>query len=767
MSHGARQVKRRTFLLAGLGGGGALFLGWSLSPPRQRIYGAADPGPIDGAIRVNGWVTIATDETVTIVIPKAEMGQGAHTALAMLLAEELDCDWARVRVEQSPIDSIYNNLTVMSEGLPFHPDADNALVRGVKWMTDKTMREMGVMMTGASSSVRDCWMPMREAGASARAALLAAAAARLQVDVGTCRTARGFVICGEVRLRYGEVAEDAVNHRPTRVTLKNEASFTLIGRSTARLDSADKSTGRAQYGIDVNLPGMLYAAVAMSPTFGGTPDRFDRASAMAMPGVRAVVRLNGSRFGDAPGVAVIADSWWRAKKGVDALKIAWHAGPHAALSSAAIMARLRAAAATTDGLPIRTVGDTDAALANAAQRVTASYEAPYLAHATMEPMNATVRLSDEGTADLWVGTQVPGFARKAVADIAGIPESQVTVHQTLIGGGFGRRLDVDFIAQAAAIAGVYPNVPIQLIWTREEDMRHDLYRPAAVSQLMGGLDADGRVTAFVAHSASQTPIAKLGERVGYLALSMSPDRTTAEGTWDQPYAFATMRSSHANVELPVPVGSWRSVGHSHQGFFVEAFLDELAAAAGDDAVAFRAALLQRHPRALRVLQLAATKSGWGTPLPAARDGQPKARGVALHAAFGTVVAQVAEVSLTRDRAIRVHRMVCVVDCGFPVNPNIIAQQVESSIIDGMSAALYGEVVIERGGARPGNFNEYALLRIKAVPVIETHIVPSMEAPGGMGEPALPPVAPAIANALFALTGTRLRALPLRVAQVSA
>ena len=754
-------MKRRTFLLSGVGAGGALFFGWALLPPRQRLIGRTVPDTTGGAVALNGWVTIAPDDTVTVVISKAEMGQGVYTALAMLVAEELGCDWMKVRVQASPIDRIYGNISAMVEGLPFHPDANGRVVRGVKWMTAKVVRNVGVMMTGGSSSIRDCWMPMREAGASARASLVAAAAARLGVNIAECRVEQGVVVSGASRLRFGELVSEAVAHRPSRVTLKREAEFTLLGKPTPRLDSAEKSSGRAVFGIDVRVPGLKYAAVAMSPSVGGTPARFDAAAAKRLPGVREVVALSGSRYGDAAGVAVIADSWWQARNGITALAVQWDAGPNATLSSDTIMQQLRTAAATDDGYAIRSVGDFKGALASAARVLDATYEAPYLAHATMEPMNATVRVTPEG-AELWVGTQVPGFARAAIADVVGCKEEAVTVHQHLLGGGFGRRLDADYVAQAAAIAKAVPGTAVQLIWSREDDMRHDFYRPAAVSHLRAGLSADGKLLGVVAHSASQAAFKSYSNRVNFVLGKSGPDRTNAEGSWDQPYEFAALKSSHTVVTLPIPVGSWRSVGHSQQGFFFESFIDEIAAALKQDPLAFRESLLQQHPRALRVLRTAVIASTWGTPLAPAADGQPKARGLALHASFGSTVAEVAEVSIAADGTIRVHRVVAAVDCGFAVNPDIIRQQVESAIVYGLSAALHGEVTIASGGVVQGNFHEYRPLRNQECPVIETHIVPSMEEPSGIGEPGLPPIAPAVANAIFELTGTRLRSLPLRL-----
>jgi isoquinoline 1-oxidoreductase beta subunit len=758
-------MKRRTFLLAGLGTGGSLFLGWALLPPRQRLVGRTLPDTGVGAVALNGWLTIAPDDTVTVVVPKSEMGQGVHTALAMLMAEELECDWTRVRIEHSPIDKIYGNVSVLEEGLPFSPGADGTLVRGIRWMMAKTARELGVMMTGGSSSMRDCWMPMREAGASARASLIAAAAATWGVAVTTCRVERGVVVGADGRrLRFGELASRAVSHRPSEVTLKAAADFTVVGTPMPRLDSAAKSNGTATFGIDVSLPGMLYAAVVMRP-FGATaaPSVTDAQTQQArtMPGVRAVLSLPGSRYGDPPALAVVAESWWQARKAANMLSVAAATANKSAVSSVTVMQDIRNAVRNDDGMPMRIYGGAKQTLAQSTRTVDATYEAPFLAHATMEPMNCTVRVSKEG-AEVWTGTQVPGYARAAVAHVLDLDDDQVTLHPHILGGGFGRRLDVDYIAQAAAIAKAVPDVPVQLIWSREDDIQHDFYRPATVSRLRAALDDTGHVTAFVVHSAGQAPFKSYSARVGFLLTQYGPDRTSTEGTWDQPYAFPALHSSHSETTSAIPVGSWRSVGHSHQAFFVESFLDELAAAAKQDPAAFRATLLQSHPRALRVLQLAAEKSGWGTPLENAADGRPRARGIALHAAFGSIVAEVAEVSVALDGRIRVHRVVAAVDCGLPVNPNIIAQQIESGIIDGLSAALYGELAIDGGTPRQSNFDNYRLLRIDECPVIETHIVPSLDVPSGIGEPGLPPIAPAVANALFTLTGTRLRSLPLRM-----
>ncbi|MCC6241414.1 MAG: xanthine dehydrogenase family protein molybdopterin-binding subunit [Gemmatimonadaceae bacterium] len=756
-------MKRRTFLLAGAGAGGALLMGWALLPPRQRLIGRHPPTTTNGAIALNGWVTIAPDDTVTVVVPKAEMGQGIHTALAMVLAEELGCEWTRVRVEFSPIDAIYANIVAAVEGLPFHPDATGPLVRGVKWISTKLMREFGIMATGSSSSVRDCWMPMREAGASARAALVATAAERWGVAPAACRVEAGVVVHGEQRLRFGQLVADAVRHRPSQIVLKAMSDFALLGTATPRLDTADKTRGALTYGIDVRVPSMCYAAVAMPSALGSTLVSHNSQAALAMDGVRAVVPVAGSRYGDPPAIAIIADTWWQAQRALPALAPVWSASPHAALTSRDVRAQLRQHSTQSNGLPIRVVRDVGEGFASAATVLEATYDAPYLAHAAMEPLNATVRVQAD-RAELWVGTQVPDAARRAVAHAAGIADDAVAVHQHPIGSSFGRRLDVDFIAQAAAIAAARPGVAVQTIWSRENDMQHDMYRPAAAAHLRAGIAADGTMSALTIHAAGQAPFAAVMKRAGIPLLDRTPDRTIAEGTWDQPYEFAALRATQSRVHLPVPVGLWRSVGHSHQAFFLESFLDEIAVATKRDPVELRRGLLAHHERARRVLELAAERSGWGTSLAVRDDGQPCARGIALHESYGSIVAQVAEVSLSAERRTRVHRVVAAVDCGFVLNPNIVKQQIEGAVVMGLAAALSGEITFEQGRVQQSNFHDYPVLRFSECPIIETHLVPSLDEPKGIGEPGLPPIAPAVANALFALTGERLRSLPLRLTE---
>jgi isoquinoline 1-oxidoreductase beta subunit len=773
-------MKRRHFVLGIVGAAGALVVGWALLPPRQRLSGSRPLAAGAGESVFNGWLSISTDDMVRIVCPKTEMGQGVHTGLAMLLADELDADWLRVQVAAAPLDPIYNNLASVVDGLPFHPDDRGALQRSAAWLAAKAMREMGVMMTGGSSSLKDLWLPMRQAGASARAMLVGAAAQAWGVPAAEVRVAAGVLSHASGRsARFGELAAAAAA-RPLveDASLKSPSQFSLIGRPQPRLEARAKADGSARFGLDVVLPGMLYATVKMCPTLGGRVASFDGAAALKLPGVKQVLAVAGHQGGTA-GVAVVADTPWHAIKGVEAVTVAWdEAVPAAAFSSAAALdalAQRLQSGGNAVGFGFYSQGDVEAALGTAAKVLRAEYRAPYLAHATLEPQNCTVQYTaaangQPGQATVWAPTQVPGVARNAAAQALGLQAERVDVQVQLAGGGFGRRLDVDFIGQAAAIAraaaAVAAGVPVQTFWQRAEDTQHDFYRPAAVARFQAGFDAQGRLTAWHNVSAGQAVVPQVLARAFGVPKAMagaSPDKTTSEGAFDQPYEWPNARIAHQTVDLPVPVGFWRSVGHSHQAFFKESFVDECAHAAGADPLAFRAGLLQRHPRHLAVLQAAAKLAGWGTPLAPAADGAKQARGIALHQSFGSVVAQVAEVSLGSDGAIRVHRVCCAIDCGTPVNPGLIAQQMESGIVFGLSAALFGGIDIVAGRVQQSNFHDQPLLRIDACPRIETLILPSAEPPEGVGEPGTPPIAPAVANALFALTGERLRSLPLKLA----
>ena len=751
---------RRHFLLAALGVGGALTIGWGLLPPRQRLQ-TSNPLPvIEGEVALNGWIKIARDGIVTVAMPRSEMGQGVHTALPMLVAEELDVPLSMVRILQAPIDRIFGNVAILPDGLPFHPDDHGLLQQTAHWLTAKAARELGIMVTGGSTSVKDAWQPMRQAGATARAMLVAAAAKQWNVPASECRTAAGVVTHAKGKqATYGALAASAAGMIPGEVRLKPAAEFKLIGTSQPRRDSASKVDGSAVFGIDVRPPGLIYAAVRMTPTIGGSLLPLEPggvALVQRLPGVLKVVDFSAAAGGVA-GVAVLAKSFWQAKKALAALPLNWDAGAQAGLSSAAIFSDMAQRIDGDAGHVYHSTGDAAAATAAAAaagtvRSVSAEYRAPYLAHAAMEPINCTAQVRD-GKVTLWASTQVPSLAVRAAAKVAGIDAAEVSLHLTYLGGGFGRRLEVDMVRQAVAIAMRADGAPVQVIWSREDDMTHDVYRPAALARFTAAIDAGGQVVAFDNRSVSGSVTQQVMERTFGIP-GAGPDKSAAEGEFDLPYEIPNVRVSHLIVPSAVPLGYWRSVGHSHNAFFKESFIDELAHAAGKDGVAFRRALLARHPRHLAVLDAAVAAAG--TPVAG------RAHGVALHQCFGSIVAQVAEVSV-EGSAIRVHRVTCAVDCGIAVNPNIIAQQMESAVVFGLSAALLGEITISNGQVVQQNYGDYPVLRMDQAPLVETILIQSGQPPEGIGEPGVPPIAPAVASAVFQLTGQRLRSLPLRLA----
>jgi isoquinoline 1-oxidoreductase beta subunit len=752
-----QQSSRRRFLLSGLALGGALMVGWGMMPPRQRLR-TAQPLPVkDGAVALNGWLAVNPDGTVSVVVPRSEMGQGVHTALPMLLAEELDVPLAMVRIMQAPIDKIFSNVALMRDMLPFHPDDRGNARDGAQWVLAKVSRELGIMFTGGSTSVKDAWGPMREAGAVARAMLVAAAAADWRVGAAECGTDGGFVVhrSGK-RASYASLAAKAAGIAidPDDIRLKQPKDFKLIGTAQPRRDSAAKVNGTALFGIDARPPGLLYAAVRMSPVVGGRVAAVNAAAIKSLPGVVGVIDFSnalGAHTGAGAGVAVIASSWWSAKQAAAALPVSWNEGASAKLSSADIFTHFAKRLDADAGHVYHSSG-TLGAPTPAAKTIHAEYRAPFLAHATMEPVNCTAQVSG-GKVTLWASTQVPSIAVDMAAKVAGVGRDDVAIEVMLLGGGFGRRLEVDMVAQAVAAAMGAGGRPVQLIWSREDDMTHDVYRPAALARFSASLDAAGNVVAYDNKSVSGS----IGHQYFPRNLGLpgfGPDKTTAEGEFDMQYEIANQRIAHEIVDSAVPIGYWRSVGHSHNAFFKESFIDELAHAAGKDGAAFRRGLLAKHPRHLAVLDAALAKAG---SAPAGR-----AHGVAVHQSFGSIVAQVAEVSV-EGKEIRVHRVVCAIDCGIAVNPNIIAQQMESAVLFGLSAALAGEITIKDGRVEQTNFHDYPVLRMGQAPEVETIIIASAEPPEGVGEPGTPPIAPAVANALFVLTGQRLRSLPLRLA----
>lgn len=703
---------RRQFLQTA-GAGGALVLGFSLPLASSRVQArtAADEA---ASFRPNAWLRIGADGRITVVCGSAEMGQGVHTAIPMLVAEELDADWSQVQVEQAPVDQAYANPM------------------------------FGMQATGGSTTVRAHWKPVREAGAAARQMLVAAAAARWQVDASTLRTERSRVIdAGGRSLRYAELAADASRQPvPTQVKLKSPQAFTLLGKPTRRLDSAAKVNGSARFGIDASVPGMVVAVMARSPGAGIKPLPFDAAKAKAVPGVLEVIAIPS-------GVAVLATGYWAARKGREALAVQWEMGAQADLSSQKV-AQLLASAADQASAVAREAGQPQQAMGQAAKTLKAEYQVPYLAHACMEPLNCLAWVQGDAVT-LWAGTQSQGPAQGILSQVAQVSPAQVKINTLLLGGGFGRRFAPDFVIDATLLSKL-SGKPVKLIYSREDDMAAGFYRPASLVRFQAGLDAQGQPSVLQAQVASPSIMAASG------FMKIPPngvDSFAVEGLADHPYAVAHQRISYGRAEPGPQVWFWRSVGHSQNAFFIESFIDELAQAAGADPLQFRLKLLDAQPRFKAVLQAAADKAGWGKPLPAGRH-----RGIAVAESFGSYVAEVAEVSVAADGSPRVHRVVAAVDCGQTVNPQTIARQIEGAIVFGLSAALYGRISHQAGRVEQSNFHDYPVLRIQDMPQVEVHILPSLEAPGGVGEPGTPPIAPAVCNAIAAATGVRLRQLPI-------
>jgi isoquinoline 1-oxidoreductase beta subunit len=707
---------RRRFLKTSAG----LVIGFYVAP-RAGLAALQAPAP-PKLPDPNAFLRIGEDESVTVIVAHAEMGQGVWTALPMLLAEELGCDWAKVRVEEAPAAPVYA-----------HP-------------------AFGMQMTGGSSSTWSELDRYRQAGAMAREMLVEAAAEQWKVDPSACRAEAGFVVSGDKRLSFGKLAAAAQKRTPpASVRLKDRKDWKIVGRPTKRLDSPEKVTGQAQFGMDVRLPGMLTAVVARAPVFGGTVKSFRADRAKAVPGVKAVVQVPS-------GVAVVGEHFWAAKLGRDALDIDWDLGPGAQIDSERLRQEFRTAAGTP-GMKAAAAGDVEAGLRSAAKTVEAEYEVPYLAHAPMEPLNCTVQLGPDG-AEVWTGTQFQTMDQAVTAQIAGLKPEQVKIHTMFLGGGFGRRATAtsDFVSEAVQVAkAVGGGVPVKVVWTREDDIRGGYYRAMFVHRVKAGLGSDGKPAAW-RHTIVGQSLAE-GTPFAAMMIKNGVDDTSVEGVADSPYVKGT--PSHLvdlhSPKTAIPVLWWRSVGHSHTAFVMETFVDELAHAAGQDPLEYRRKLLSEHPRHLGVLNLAAEKAGWGRPLSGGRF-----RGLAAHESFGSWVAQVAEVSVANGR-VRVHRVVCAVDCGVCVNPAGVRAQMEGAVAFGLSAALHGELTLKAGRVQQSNFHDYPLLRLNEMPEVEVHIVSSDEKAGGIGEPGVPPAAPAVANALFAATGKRQRRLPFRLA----
>lgn len=753
---------RRAFLIGtGLLGTGLAVGVFRFYRPRDHLTAPPALQAGAGEVVLTAWIKLGSDGRVTVMVPRQEMGQGATTTLPMLVAEEMDADPAQVRFEQAPIDAMYANATMMSEAAPFRSDDQSASARFGRWTEFKLGEALGIQATGGSSSTLDAWGPMRQAGAAARALLLTAAAGQWQVPAEQLRIEKGIIrhdASGRAA-GFGEFAAQAARLPvPKAVTVRDPSAFTLLGRAQKRLDIPAKVNGSAVFGIDVHPPGLHYAALTQSPTPGASVASFDARAAHGMPGVVDIFPIEATST-SAAALVVVAQHYWQARQALDAVTIQWKDGAGAGHDSDRQRERYRQSLGTGKARAYDEGGDVHAALASASRQIAAEYFVPYLAHATMEPINATALIGADGGCEIWVGNQSPTLVRRMAAMAAGVDGDRVVVHTPYLGGGFGRRFEMDVVMQVVAIARRRPGTPVQLIWSREEDMSHDAYRPMAMAALRAGFDTNGRIVAWHQRVVGQSVAGGTTERLApALASDFLKDKTTVEGGFDLPYDLPNRLTEHGVQHEPVPVGFWRSVGHSYTAFFAECFIDECAQAAGRDPVDYRRSLLQHAPRHLRVLDEVAKRSGWDQP---AMPGT--GRGVALVESFGSIVAQVAEVEL-RDGQPRVKRVVCAVDCGFAVDPGIVETQMQGGIVFGLSAALYGNITFKDGRVQQSSFPDYEMVRLAQCPKIEVHIVDSgIENLGGIGEPGTPPVAPAVCNALFALTGQRIRELPIRLA----
>jgi CO/xanthine dehydrogenase Mo-binding subunit len=742
MSHAI--LSRRGFLQVGAAAGGALLVGVHLSGCSRfdmRRRHMAEWAEQTGDLQPNAWIRVTRDNQIFFTLDRVEMGQGTMTSHAMMVAEELEVEPAALRVVHAGADRAYDNATLQFQ------------------------------VTGGSSSVVASWEPLRKAAAATREMLRGAAAALWDARLSDCRAENGAIVHASSgrRATYGELTEIAALLPIPDPALKPRSAFRVIGKPVPRVDARMKVDGTAIFGIDVTVPDMLNAVVVRSPVIGGKPRRFDGAAALREPGVRHVVELPS-------GVAVVADKYWQARRAAALLEIEWDDGALAGFDTEVLRQQM-AARAEHEAKEVRADGDFAAAQKRAVKTVDAVYEVPYLAHATMEPMNCAAHVTS-GRCDIWGPTQSPAMAREVAVAITSLPHADVHVHNTLLGGGFGRRLFQDYVAEVVQLSKEIAR-PVKITWSREDDMQNDFYRPQTYNLLRGGVDAEGRPVAWFHRIVGQSIVAQSGPNwlasmapswvprvlkasaggsaAGMYSRNWVPDETSIEGAVSLPYDIDNLRVEYALHEPGVPVGFWRSVGHSENSFVVESFIDELAHAAGKDPYQLRRGLLANKPRHRGVLDLAAEKAGWGKPLPAGVG-----RGIAQHESFGSFCAEVAEVSV-QDGKVRVHRVVAAIDCGLAVNPDIVAAQIESAIVFGLSAALKQAITFENGRVKQNNFHQYGMLRMHEMPVVEVHIMPGEAPPSGVGEPGLPPIAPAVCNAIFAATGHRIRRLPIEAA----
>jgi len=714
-------ISRRTFIKASALVVGGLVIAFSIPQAKRFLLpGAAKETGNAGESKLpapNAFLRIGTDNTITVMLAHSEMGQSIWTTLPMLIAEELDADWSKIRVEHASASPAYIHTAY------------------------------GIQITGGSSTTWSEFDRYRQAGALTRQLLIGAAAEQLGVPAANLKTENGFVISGDTKISYGDLAEAAAKlETPKAVTLKDPKDWKVIGKATKRLDGPEKINGTAVFGQDIHFDGLMTAMVARSPVFGGSVKSFDASAAKQVKGVQQVVQVP-------TGVAVVADNYWAAKQGREALKVEWDLGPNAGLDSKAMLEDFRSKAANP-GLVAAQLGDSKATLSKADKLIEAEYALPYLAHSPMEPLNCSVRI-EKDACEIWTGTQMQTTDQQAAAKILGLKPEQVKIHTLFLGGGFGRRANpaADFVSEAVQVAKA-AGVPVKTVWSREDDVQGGYYRPMYVHKAKIGVDANGFPAAWEQVTVGQSIM--LGTPFEAFMIKDGVDATSVEGIADSPYLkqIPNYHVSLHTVKTGIPVLWWRSVGHSHSAFVMESLIDELAHSAKKDPLDYRRALLKGHPRHLAALNLAAEKAEWGKPLP-----KGVSRGIAVHESFGSFVAQVAEVSVDQG-AVKVHRMVCAIDCGLAVNPDSLKAQMESSISFGLGAAMQSEITFKEGKVQQSNFHDYLVMRMSDMPKVEVHIVQSTEKMGGVGEPGLPPVAPAVTNAIFAATGKRIRQLPI-------
>lgn len=714
-------ISRRTFIKASALVVGGLVIAFSIPQAKRFLLpGAAKETGNAGEAKLpapNAFLRIGTDNTITVMLAHSEMGQSIWTTLPMLIAEELDADWSKIRVEHASASPAYLHTAY------------------------------GIQITGGSSTTWSEFDRYRQAGALTRQLLIGAAAEQLGVPAANLKTENGFVISGDTKISYGDLAEAAAKlETPKAVTLKDPKDWKVIGKATKRLDGPEKINGTAVFGQDVHFDGLMTAMVARSPVFGGSVKSFDASATKQVKGVQQVVQVP-------TGVAVVADNYWAAKQGREALKVEWDLGPNAGLDSKAMLEDFRSKAANP-GLVAAQLGDSKATLSKADKLIEAEYALPYLAHSPMEPLNCSVRI-EKDACEIWTGTQMQTTDQQAAAKILGLKPEQVKIHTLFLGGGFGRRANpaADFVSEAVQVAKA-AGVPVKTVWSREDDVQGGYYRPMYLHKAKIGVDANGFPAAWEQVTVGQSIM--LGTPFEAFMIKDGVDATSVEGIADSPYLkqIPNYHVSLHTVKTGIPVLWWRSVGHSHSAFVMESLIDELAHSAKKDPLDYRRALLKGHPRHLAALNLAAEKAEWGKPLP-----KGVSRGIAVHESFGSFVAQVAEVSVDQG-TVKVHRMVCAIDCGLAVNPDSLKAQMESSISFGLGAAMQSEITFKEGKVQQSNFHDYLVMRMSDMPKVEVHIVQSTEKMGGVGEPGLPPVAPAVTNAIFAATGKRIRQLPI-------